>query len=229
MLTLCDPGVINADRLRTCDCRERSKISQGTWKKALGKLSENARGPNVKLALRPKAPSLRHWICTPGLEEKQMRKKEERWVNAFDQHLYYECGKSESISMIISDHNNKHEDRVWDFSCKNTFEAPAYCSWTGFQNHYDEAFSFICFHGSVLAGVESIHDNKHEDRRWKFLCCEGSVKVNHACSWSDYVNDFDGYLRWDAPANRFLTGMESYHDNKREDRRWKYYSCEKSI
>ncbi|KAG8438675.1 hypothetical protein GDO86_005024 [Hymenochirus boettgeri] len=75
--------------------------------------------------------------------------------------------------------------------------------------------------------MESIHDNKREDRRWKIFCCKGEVKVDSNCRWSGYVNDFDQYLRWDAPSDYYMVGLSSYHDNKREDRRWNYYSCKK--
>ncbi|CAN2390959.1 Dermatopontin, partial [Pristimantis euphronides] len=151
----------------------------------------------------------------------------DRWVNDYDQVLNFACQRNQSISLIISIHANKHEDRVWDFSCQNTFDSPAFCSWSSYANDFDEEFTFICPFGSVLSGMESYHDNKREDRRWKFLCCQGDKAVQQNCKWSGYVNDFDSYLRWDAPSNYYLVGVQSYHDNKREDRRWSYYSCEK--
>ncbi|PIO39712.1 hypothetical protein AB205_0200370 [Aquarana catesbeiana] len=128
-----------------------------------------------------------------------------------------------------SSHDNKREDRVWDFSCQNTFSNATSCSWTGYINDFDLEFSYICPFGSVINGMYSYHDNTREDRRWKLFCCQGEAPVTRNCKWSAYVNDFDAYLRWDAPPNAYLTGAHSYHDNKREDRRWKFYSCEKSV
>ncbi|XP_018419433.1 PREDICTED: hemagglutinin/amebocyte aggregation factor-like [Nanorana parkeri] len=151
---------------------------------------------------------------------------QERWVNAYDQPLTFQCQQRQSISMVISIHDNGREDRMWDFSCKNTFNS-ATCTWSGYVNNFDQEFSYTCPFGSVITGVDSYHDNKAEDRRWRFLCCQGEVKATRNCKWSGYVNNFDGYLRWDAPANAYLTGAHSYHDNSKEDRRWNFYYCEK--
>ncbi|MEE6477739.1 hypothetical protein FKM82_011612 [Ascaphus truei] len=153
--------------------------------------------------------------------------KDTRWANSYDQPLHFACQGHQSISLIISEHHNGNEDRVWDFGCKNTFSKPSSCYWTGYINNFDEAFDFTCPFGSVLSGMDSYHDNKKEDRRWKFYCCSGEVAIGHSCKWSGYVNSFDGYLRWDAPINYYLVGASSYHDNDKEDRRWKYQYCAK--
>ncbi|XP_075061026.1 hemagglutinin/amebocyte aggregation factor-like [Mixophyes fleayi] len=152
-----------------------------------------------------------------------------RWVNDFDKPLNYTCQNHQSINLIISIHDNKHEDRVWDFRCQNTFTKPASCYWTSYVNDFDQEFTFVCPFGSVLSGMESYHNNWKEDRRWEFYCCKGEVEVTRNCKWSGYVNDFDKYLRWDAPTDYYLTGAHSYHDNKREDRLWSYHSCEKNV
>ncbi|KAM4748684.1 hemagglutinin/amebocyte aggregation factor-like [Rhinophrynus dorsalis] len=142
--------------------------------------------------------------------------KNTRWVNDYDQPLFFTCPSFQSISLILSVHDNDREDRVWDFSCQNTFSQFSSCSWTGFVNDFDQELSYVCPFGSVLSGLDSYHDNKREDRRWKFYCCQGEVAVNSNCKWSGYVNDFDNYLRWDAPPNHYLVGAQSYHDNSKE-------------
>uniref|UniRef100_A0A0E9RZ99 Uncharacterized protein n=1 Tax=Anguilla anguilla TaxID=7936 RepID=A0A0E9RZ99_ANGAN len=45
------------------------------------------------------------------------------WQNDYDQRLYYTCSGRDSISMITSKHDNGREDRVWDFSCKQSFDS----------------------------------------------------------------------------------------------------------
>ncbi|KAM8974368.1 hemagglutinin/amebocyte aggregation factor-like isoform 1-T1 [Pelodytes ibericus] len=152
----------------------------------------------------------------------------ERWVNGYDQPLYFQCPNHQSISLILSQHDNNKEDRIWDFSCKNTFSRAGNCAWSGYVNNLDQELDYTCPFGSVLGGMESYHDNSKEDRRWKYLCCQGEVPVTRNCKWSGYVNEFDGYLRWDAPTNQYLVGARSYHDNGKEDRRWSYQSCEKN-
>ncbi|KAM3913882.1 hemagglutinin/amebocyte aggregation factor-like [Leptodactylus fuscus] len=153
---------------------------------------------------------------------------QERWANNYDQVLNYQCQSHQSINLIFSIHDNKREDRIWDFGCQNTFNNPGSCSWTGYVNDFDQEFTYTCPFGTVLSGMDSYHDNGREDRRWRFLCCQGETAVQRNCQWSGYINDFDGYLRWDAPPNHYLVGAHSYHDNHREDRRWNYYSCEKN-
>ncbi|KAM4677934.1 hemagglutinin/amebocyte aggregation factor-like isoform 2-T2 [Discoglossus pictus] len=153
--------------------------------------------------------------------------KNNRWVNNYDQPLNFQCQAHQSIGMIISIHHNSHEDRLWDFSCKDTFSRASSCYWTGYVNDFDQPFDFVCPFGSVLSGMDSFHDNKREDRRWRFLCCSGEISVSKDCKWSNYVNEFDDYLRWDAPPNYYLVGASSFHDNNREDRRWRYNYCAK--
>ncbi|KAM4021737.1 hemagglutinin/amebocyte aggregation factor-like [Anomaloglossus baeobatrachus] len=133
-----------------------------------------------------------------------------------------------TVTPINSVHDNKAEDRVWGFGCQNTFYNPGSCFWTGYVNEFDQEFTFTCPFGLVLSLMHSYHNNDKEDRRWRFLCCNGETAVQSNCRWSGYVNDFDNYLRWDAPPNYHLVGAHSYHDNNKEDRRWNYYSCEKN-
>merc|ERR1719239_1636274 len=46
------------------------------------------------------------------------------------------------------------------------------------------------------------------------------------CKWTGYVNSWDDRLKWYAPGKAVIVGAESYHDNGKEDRRWKFYYCE---
>ncbi|XP_075066465.1 hemagglutinin/amebocyte aggregation factor-like [Mixophyes fleayi] len=150
------------------------------------------------------------------------------WVNELDKPFTYTCKNSQSISFIISEHSNKNKDRVWDFSCQNTFNKPSSCIWTYYVNDFDKEFTFTCPFGSVLTGTSSYHDNNTEDRRWKYYCCKGGVEVTRNCKWSGYVNDFEKYLRWETPTNNYLTGVHSYHDDIKNDRRWSYHYCQKN-
>ncbi|KAG5846132.1 hypothetical protein ANANG_G00146520 [Anguilla anguilla] len=127
--------------------------------------------------------------------------------------------------MISSIHHNHHEDRLWDFSCKKSFDTPPECFWSPYANWFDEAFTFTCPPNSILSGMESYHDNKHEDRRWKFYCCRVTNYCNYNCYWTPYVNNFDEQFTWHVPNMNDLAGVDSYHENKHEDRRWKYMYC----
>ena len=43
--------------------------------------------------------------------------------------------------------------------------------------------------------------------------------------WTSYVNDWDRPLFFSCKANYIMCGVESYHDNDKEDRRWKFKCC----
>ena len=43
---------------------------------------------------------------------------------------------------------------------------------------------------------------------------------------SDYINEFDQPLTFQCPNDGFITGTESVHDNRKEDRRFKFQCCE---
>ena len=66
----------------------------------------------------------------------------------------------------------------------------------------------------------------HEDRLWLWECRDpvsgGSVTE---CSQTGYGNEFDLPANFMCPANEYVAGVESYHDNGREDHRWKFTCC----
>ena len=114
-------------------------------------------------------------------------------------------------------HSNSKEDRRWMWQCKRIVSgAMSSCYWTGYQTNYDEPFIFNCPANYVLSGVNSVHSNKREDRRWNFYCCVASGYCTKQCYWSNYINNWDGYMNYRAPHPRVFTGAYSHHSNKRE-------------
>ena len=61
--------------------------------------------------------------------------------------------------------------------------------------------------------VSSVHSNRHEDRSWSWECRD-VVSRGYATGYSKtgYVNDFDSPMNFMCPANKYIVGMESYHD-----------------
>ncbi|XP_072123802.1 hemagglutinin/amebocyte aggregation factor-like [Mobula birostris] len=150
---------------------------------------------------------------------------ENRWVNDFDGELSFTCPTFETINTIISQHNNHHEDRQWDFLCRTSFSQQPFCTWSNYVNNFDEEFTFTCPFNSIISGVQSYHQNHEEDRRWRFYCCHAENVCLQNCVWTNYVNIFDGYFSWQVPDSSYLVSVSSYHDNHYEDRRWKYQYC----
>eukprot|EP00666_Eupelagonemidae_sp_cell4sb_P012721 gene12721-21265_t len=42
---------------------------------------------------------------------------------------------------------------------------------SGWANSWDGAMNYTCPHNKVMCGLESYHDNRKEDRRFKVKCC----------------------------------------------------------
>jgi len=125
---------------------------------------------------------------------------------------------------IISVHDNGREDRVWAFhyaaasgvTCKTQVLG-------GWANNWDDPLSFACPHNQALSTVYSYHDNYREDRRWKFGCCVVSSNAYlQRLGWTNWVNNWDARLDFRCQDDEVLVGLKSYHDNHREDRRWRF-------
>ncbi|KAK0046703.1 dermatopontin [Biomphalaria pfeifferi] len=93
-------------------------------------------------------------------------------------------------------------------------------------NEYDGPMSFKCPINQTVMYLSSIHDNSREDRIWEIYC--RSSAFGDYCNESDYVNEFDATFNYTCPGNKVLTGISSYHDNSKEDRRFKFTCCRAS-
>lgn len=93
-----------------------------------------------------------------------------------------------------------------------------------FQNRHDERLHKVCYPGSAFSEVISVHHNHYEDRIWHWRC-RGVTNNPQHCNWARDVNDYDQPINFNCPANQFLAGVESYHHNFFEDRRWSFYCC----
>lgn len=94
------------------------------------------------------------------------------------------------------------------------------------DNCYDEELHVSCNYRSAFYRVRSYHKNCREDRIWKWYC-RTMTKSGYSlsCYWTGYQNYWDEPLLFKCPANYIIGGVRSYHDNGREDRRWKFKCC----
>jgi len=99
----------------------------------------------------------------------------------------------------------------------------------GWVNNWDNKLNFQCPDGEHIYRMKSYHDNGKEDRRWEFFCRKGYVGTDSECSWSGEVNNWDKVLDYTCPNNGIVTGLESRHDNGKEDRRWKVRCCKLAV
>lgn len=157
------------------------------------------------------------------------------WLNKFDQPVFFQCPANQFLSHISSAHDNHYEDRVWDMSCsplpplgKGWDSTVRNCRWTNYVNELDQPLTFQCPNEGFITGMASFHDDKTEDRRFKFQCCDapGAGVVAHSCYFTSWANDWDGTLNFDVPRGKILRGVISYHSNAKEDRRFKFEICD---
>ena len=90
-------------------------------------------------------------------------------------------------------------------------------------NEYDEYHHFQCPSGHSINCITGHHDNDKEDRIYCYGCRYSGTSAY--CYQTGYVNDWDNAVYVHCRYNYFIAGVESYHDNDKEDRRFNYRCC----
>ena len=99
----------------------------------------------------------------------------------------------------------------------------------GYINSWDQPFLFACHNGEVLTRVYSYHSNGAEDRRWSFSCGSAPGGASpYDCYWTNYVNTWDEPINFMCSMDYVIAGIQSYHWNEAEDRRFKFKCCKDS-
>ncbi|KAK3784011.1 hypothetical protein RRG08_025206 [Elysia crispata] len=97
---------------------------------------------------------------------------------------------------------------------------------SAYVNNWDQPLLYACHGGQVLKSVHSVHNNRAEDRRWRFTCGSAPAGGNPtSCYWTGYVNGWDEPVSFMCPADYMIAGVQSYHSNGAEDRRIKFKCC----
>ena len=146
---------------------------------------------------------------------------------------YWEYGSYNEmfLSGQWSWHDNGLEDRwyVWYWCTvtndNNPFSGDAR-DVTVSGTEYDDDFQRGCGGKSALVNVKSRHDNGKEDRSFWFKCKDINNDYRlEQCGWTGWLNSFDGDLDYECPNNGVIRTLQSYHDNHKQDRRWKFECC----
>merc|ERR1711951_128362 len=96
----------------------------------------------------------------------------------------------------------------------------------GWQNSWDGRHFMYCRNGQHIRKLQSIHDNHREDRLWQADCGDvAGVTADQNCAWTGNVNGWDEMLTYNCPSGKVITGMDSVHNNGREDRLFKFRCC----
>lgn len=133
---------------------------------------------------------------------------------------YRVCEDGYGIYGVISVHHNYSEGRQWYWQCRKLApeNSSHSCYWSRDVNYYNKDISFTCCDNEYIRGVDSYHDNSHDDRRWSFYCCDSSGLTTHKCYNTGYQNNLslDGDLDFQASFGRVITGVFSQYNNHRE-------------
>ena len=116
--------------------------------------------------------------------------------------------------MLESIYDQGTRDRQYRFGCTR-ITSTSTCSWTDYLNNFDGPVNKYC--DGYIGGIESIHSNLHEDRKWKIQCCNAGEGVTRGiCEKNLLLNDFKEEIKLKLNPDKALVGLESYHDNLQE-------------
>ena len=68
----------------------------------------------------------------------------------------------------------------------------------------------------IIAGVYSYHSDNSEDRRWRFTCYAIPNRKTISHRQTDFVNDWDQKMKFEAHQGEVIIGVYSYHSNNQE-------------
>ncbi|GFO25163.1 hemagglutinin/amebocyte aggregation factor [Plakobranchus ocellatus] len=141
-----------------------------------------------------------------------------QFVNDWDRPFTFQCRHGYVLKSVYSEHSNHKEDRRWAFRCSRAPNGafPTRCYWTGYVNYWDAVMNYVCNRDFVIAGVHSVHDNRREDRRFRFKCCSHHGFRTHSCTLTPYINRWDLPLSYVVPSGQVFAGWASVHSNHRE-------------
>jgi len=155
------------------------------------------------------------------------------FVNDWDHEVDFSCPDGMFIVGVYSMHHNHYEDRRFKFRCvrfRNVSQKS--CKWTKWLNNWDRPVNFTCPDDGFLVGVNSIHHNHHEDRKFKYQCCamySGANKlIPSRCTQSDYTQ-YDSVINFTVPRGNAMTGVTSHHHNHYEDRQYSFRFCQAKL
>lgn len=96
---------------------------------------------------------------------------------------------------------------------------------SGNANGWDGSFNYAPGSNRVLSGMKSWHDNYKEDRIYQFYYTSKSGMSCSPDSWTAYQNEWDGTLNFACPSGQAIAGVSSYHNNDKQDRRFRFKCC----
>ena len=139
----------------------------------------------------------------------------------WDDSFYVMCNtrQGETLYRVQSVHSNSKGDHRWMWQCKRIVSGAMFkCRWSAWSEYGKQVDSDSQCKDTgvvgyeVLSGMKSVHSNQVEDRKWSFYCCTSTRFCPRQCRWSNYINNWGGYMHYIAPHIRVFTGVKSDYD-----------------
>merc|ERR1712093_873445 len=142
------------------------------------------------------------------------------WLNNMDRQIHWQANGHTFVSGLRSFHHNGYEDRRFSPLLTNIGSTQAHKHWSGWVNNWDAYFHYDCPNNYVVTGFISYHHNHYEDRRWRFQCAHFRGLSVRRGGWPGWQTGWDATFHIGC-GHRPAVGFSSYHNNHREDRRWR--------
>jgi len=142
------------------------------------------------------------------------------WINNMDRNIHWQANGHTFVSGLRSFHHNGYEDRRFSPLLTNLGATQQHKHWSGWVNNMDAYFAYSCPTNYVMSGFISYHNNHYEDRRWRFQCAHFRGLGVRRGGWPGWQTNWDATFHIGC-GHRPAVGFSSYHDNGREDRRWR--------
>jgi len=143
------------------------------------------------------------------------------YINNWDGTMNWLAGKHSYVSGLQSWHSNHREDRRYrPLVTTMAVSYRTYASMGHSVNSMDGRFDFTCPNGRAIVGMYSWHSNRHEDRQWRFTCASFHRMNFQKGAWPGWQTRWDAHFALSCGHNPAI-GFSSYHDNRKEDRRWR--------
>jgi len=106
------------------------------------------------------------------------------------------------------------------YNTENDLRAQISCE----ENDWDKPQYCRCPPGQRISTFKSKHDNGKEDRKWSLACSEVEGLDEGTDVYESSESNWDSFHSWyGMQSDSFLVGMESYHSNKKEDRKYTFF------
>lgn len=146
-------------------------------------------------------------------------------IQAFPDPMAWSMEMGEKHDQMLPDVNGDAKISSPEKADQNFAAISDYMAQLQWQNKWDGQLSKTCPTGQGFYRVRSKHNNGREDRLWEFYCRKVVQQGSPTCTKSSYINQFQEFISFMCGKNRYIGAVESYHENSKEDRRWKFTCC----